>query len=174
MTLSTALLSILMTYGFGLRLEGLLLGMLFGSLRGVSYGLLMLKSSFVIKISKHHLNEMLSFSFPLVASSLSVFVGTYIDRIMINHFLTIGDVGLFGVAFRIAGIVYIALMGFNVALTPSIYKNHHLPDTPLHLAKIFRIFVAFSSFLIVVIVLFRNEITVLATSPSYYWFRCIC
>jgi O-antigen/teichoic acid export membrane protein len=169
MTLSTALVSIVLTYGFDLGLEGLLLGMLWGSLVGVSYGFLVLKKdTFVIAISKSHLNKMLSFSLPLVASSLSVFVGTYIDRIMINHFLTVEDVGLFGVAFRIAGIVYIAVMGFNVALTPSIYKNHHLPDTPLQLAKIFRIFAAVSSLLIVIIVLLRNEITVFATSPSYY------
>ena len=39
---------------------------------------------------------MLRFSLPLVPSGIAVFVTLYIDRLMIAHFMTVADVGLFG------------------------------------------------------------------------------
>lgn len=86
---------------------------------------------------------------------------------MINHFLTIHDLGLFGFASRIASIIGIAMMGFQTALTPLIYKNFHLPETPTKLAKIFRLFMAFALLLTAGIALFSNDIIHLMATEEY-------
>ncbi|RBL67055.1 hypothetical protein C3E98_034155, partial [Pseudomonas sp. MWU13-2625] len=39
---------------------------------------------------------MLAFSIPLVPASVTVLASIYIDRLLINHFVSIGEVGLYG------------------------------------------------------------------------------
>lgn len=167
-SVSTAVLAVILTYVWTWGLVGLLIGMAGGAFLGVLYGLWYLRGSFCFQFDRARLQEMLVFSAPLVPSGISVFVSQYIDRLMINHYLSLDDVGLFGIGFRVASIVGLVIVGFQGALTPLIYAHYRDPATPEQLARIFRIFVSFALLLFFVVSVFAKEIMTVLTAPAYY------
>lgn len=164
----TAGLAILFTYVFGWGLAGVLFGMASGVLTGCIYGLWNLSNTFQFRFRWMRLKEMLLFSAPLVPSGIAVFVNNYIDRVMINHYLSLNEVGLYGVAFRLAGIIGLVMIGFQGALTPLVYKYYRDPQTPHELARIFRLFLAFALMVFLILSLFASEVLHLMTTPAYY------
>lgn len=167
-SISTALIAALLTYVWTWGLIGLLSGMAGGALLGTLYGLWYLKKSFRFQFHWGRLKEMLVFSAPLIPSGISVFVSQYIDRLMINHYLALEDVGIFGIGFRVASIVGMVIVGFQGALTPLIYTHYRDPATPAQLAKIFRVFVAFALLLYFMVSVFAKDIMMVLTVPAYY------
>lgn len=114
------------------------------------------------------LREMLKFSLPLVPSGVAVFVYLYIDRITINALMSISDVGIFGVGYRIASIVSLLMFGFQISMMPLIYQHYREPATPRNLARIFRYFVAGALLMVIGLSLFARELLTLLTTPAYY------
>ena len=167
-TLTTASLAVTMAYFLEWGLSGLLWGMLGGALAGCFYGISSLRASFQPVFKKERLKEMLLFSAPLVPSGIAVFISHYIDRLMINHFLSLGDLGLYGIGFRLSSIVGLVMVGFQGALTPLIYTNYKSPDTPGQVAVIFRAFLFFALMLFFGLAGFADEILRLLTTPEYY------
>lgn len=167
-TVVTAVLAVILTYVWTWGLVGLLLGMAGGALVGCLYGLWYLRNSFRFQFQRNQLKEMLVFSVPLVPSGIAVFVSQYIDRLMINHYLSLGDVGIFGIGFRVASMVGLVIVGFQGALTPLIYAHYHDPATPEQLARIFRIFIAFALLLFLMVSMLAKEIMMVLTIPAYY------
>jgi len=142
--------------------------MVTGALVGVVYGLWHLRRSFRFRFDVARLKEMLIFSAPLVPSSISVFISLYINRLMINHYLSLGEVGLFGVGFRLASIVGLVMVGFQGALTPLVFTHYREEQTPRQLALIFRVFLAFALLVFLSLSLFASEILYVMTTPAYY------
>lgn len=167
-TFCTAAVAVWLAYALRLGLEGLLFGMLTGVAVGVVYGLWHLRRSFRFRFSRDRLREMLIFSAPLVPSGIAVFITTYVDRMMINHYLSVGDVGLYGIGYRLANVVVLVMVGIRTALTPLVYAHHHEADTPTQLARIFRFFVAAALLGFATITLFAIDILVLLTNPAFY------
>ncbi len=167
-TIGTAAAAVGLAYGLGWGLEGLLWGMVIGAALGATYGLWHLRRSFRWRFEAGYLGRMLRFSAPLVPSGMAVFVSTYIDRLMINHYLSIEAVGIYGIGFRLAGVAGLVMVGFQGALTPLVYTYHRQAETPGEMARIFRLFTAFALMLFLAIVLFAREILVLWTTPAFY------
>ena len=112
--------------------------------------------------------EMLTFSVPLVPSSISVLVANYIDRIAIKSFMTLSDVGIYGVGFRFASVVNLLMVGFYSALTPLIYQHYRKESTPGELERIMRYFLSGTLPLIMVVSLFSREIVGTFAAREYY------
>lgn len=167
-SLSTALVSIWLAYGLKFGLEGLLVGMLTGSISGTLLGVFWLRKSFQFRFEFNHLKEMLSFSTPLVLSGMAVWLSQYIDRIMIKHYLSMEQLGLFGVGYRIASIVGLVMIGFQGALTPLIYNNYTKEDTPKQIADIFRIFITAALYFFLLLTFFSIDILKVFTTVDYY------
>ncbi|MDA7737104.1 oligosaccharide flippase family protein [Porticoccus sp.] len=167
-SLVTTASAIIFIFVFKLGLEGILLGMLTGSLVATTIGICNLRESFRPKFSPKHLKEMLVFSMPLVPSGIAVFVSLYIDRVMLSHFYSLNEVGIYSVAYRLACISGIVMLGFQGALTPLVYKHHKDIATPGHLASIFRFFLVFALLVFLSLVLFAKEILWALTTQAYY------
>lgn len=168
MSLVTAAVSFWLAYGLRWALQGLLIGMVAGSLIGTGLSLWRLRRSFRFCFDFKSLLEMLSFSTPLVFSGVAVWVSLYIDRLMINHFLTIEEVGLYGIGYRLASIAGLVMVGFQGALTPLVYTHYQKADTPRQLATIFRIFLFFALMVFLGLSLFASEILLIMTTPPFY------
>lgn len=140
--LVSAAAAILFVVGFKLGPTGVLAGQLIGA--AVALAVALRFTGGIARPSLHlpDLGEMLRFSLPLVPSSLGVIVLISIDRVVINQSLSLGDVGVFGVAYRIAQLTSIVMLGVQLALTPLIYQRYLDPATPAALARIFRLFAA--------------------------------
>ena len=167
-SLVTAISGVTLAYYFGLRLNGLLLGMISGTTIGLLYSLWYLRQSFCLYFDSKYLYKMLCFSLPLVPSGISIFISNYLDRLMINHYLSLEEVGLYGLAFRVSSVVSLVMIGFQNALTPLIYNNYSKPKTPRELASIFRIFTAIALLIFLTLSIFSNEIFHWFLPPNYY------
>jgi O-antigen/teichoic acid export membrane protein len=143
-------------------------GMITGAFVGCIYGQWYLRNSFRFRFNWACLKEMLLFSAPLVPSGIAVFLSFYVDRMMINYYLSLDAVGLYGIGFRLASIVGLVMVGFQGALTPLVYSYYRREQTPQDIASIFRFFIAFSLVVFLAIGLFSQEILWLMTTPAYY------
>lgn len=168
MTVATALLAVYFTWFLRWGLEGVLLALTLGCLLALGLGLVLQRRGIVARIDGERLREMLAFSWPLVPSGIAVWVSSYVDRVMINHYLTIDDVGLYGLGFRIASVSTLALVGFQGALTPLVYTHYKAASTPAELARIFRYFLMLALGLFLALSLFAADILRLLTTPAFY------
>lgn len=168
MVLVSAFVSIWLAYFQNLGLNGLLIGMFIGCISAIVPGLYLLRNSFQCQFDMQRLKEMLSFSIPLIFSGVAVWITLYVDRLMINYFLSIEQVGLYGIGFRLASIAGLVIIGFQGALTPLIYKHYQNPDTPRQLEQMFRLFMAFALLIFLAIVFFAIDILKLMTTPPFY------
>jgi O-antigen/teichoic acid export membrane protein len=168
MTVVTAGLAVLLAYGLGWGLAGLLWGMVAGAAAATTYGVWHLRNSIRLRFDWARLREMLVFSMPLVPSGIAVWVSSYVDRMMIHRILTVDEVGLYGIGFRLASVVALLLVGVQGALTPLVYASYREADTPRQLARIFRVFVSLALLLFLLLTLFAHDILALMTTPAYY------
>ena len=167
-SLFTAIGSVLLGYFLNWKLAGVILGTALANLLGLFYGVSSLRKSLNARINLNLLAQMLKFSAPLVPAGITVFISTYIDRIMINYFLSLNEVGIYSLGFRMASAVGLIMLGFQKALTPLIYSHYSEDDTPRQLAFIFRYFTAVSLLFFLAMAIFSKEILWLVTEPDYY------
>lgn len=114
------------------------------------------------------LRQMLGFSIPLVPASVGVFVTLYIDRIALNQLSSLAAVGIFGIGYRLGSVVSLILIGVQMALMPIIYQRYRDPSTPMELARVFRVFVAFALLVGMSLSIWAPEILRVFTTPEYY------
>lgn len=131
-------------------------------------GLFLSRSSYEVSFQRGRLSEMLSFCGPLVPSSLGIFVLTYADRISITSIMTLADLGVFGIGYRIASVVSVIMVGFQGAITPLIYARYKDDNTPSELARLFRSFVFGALIIASGLSIFSREILMILTMPQYY------
>lgn len=166
---ATTGVAIVLTYFLSWGLAGVLWGMIAGCAAGLCFGLSRLRGdTFGLKASWPAIRLMVLFSIPLVPSSISSYLNFWVDRILINHFLSLNEVGLYGIGYRFASVTALATVGFNAALTPYIYKFYQLPETPQKIESIFRIFISIALTLYLGMGLFSEEIVRLMTTGAYH------
>lgn len=168
MTVATSLISVWLAYFLRWGLMGLLLGMAAGCLLATALGLFWLRQSFTLRFSVHQLWEMLRYSIPLVFSSIAIWLSLYIDRIMINYFLSVEELGLYSIGYRLSSVASLIMVGFQSSLTPLIYTYYQDPDIPLQIAKIFRVFVFFALSVFLMLSMFSSDLLRILTTPDFY------
>lgn len=164
---ATGIIIILLLF-FKLGVIGVFYGLFTGQIVAIAITWYFLRHSYQQIFDWQKCKQMLVFSIPLVFSSISVWVSLYIDRLAINRLMTLTDVGIYGIGYRLASIAGLFLIGFQGALTPLIFHNYDKPNTPKELARVFRYFLALVLPLIVGISICSPEILKLFTTPNYY------
>jgi O-antigen/teichoic acid export membrane protein len=130
--------------------------------------LFLLRNSFGLVFKLRALKQLLKFSIPLVPASMLIFVSLYIDRYMINLLLDLESVGHYSVALRLASATSLVMVGFQMTITPLVYKHYNESATPESLAVIFKYFVVFAAFFFLVYSLVAEELLILLTTPDFY------
>ncbi len=166
-----ALLTLALVAGFALGLRAGLQGVLWAQFTAAALctllSLWLLRGTLGWRIDRAELAAMLRFSLPLVPAGIAVFASFYINRLMLNALATLEDVGQFGIASRLAGMVTLALVGIQGALTPLIYAHRHEPETPVRLARLLEGFTALALFACLGLGLFGRELIALFATPAY-------
>lgn len=153
--------------GLGAGLEGVLWAQFAAAALCTLLSLWWLRGTLALVLHRADLAEMLRFSLPLVPAGIAVFASFYINRLMLNALATLDDVGQFGIASRLAGMVTLVLVGIQGALTPLIYAHHHEPETPARLARLFEGFVAVALVACLAIGLFGRELIATFATADY-------
>jgi O-antigen/teichoic acid export membrane protein len=126
------------------------------------------RNNFRLMFSMASLKKMLNFSTPLVPSSISVIVAQYIDRIAIKNLMTLRDVGLYGIGYRISSIANLTMTGFKSAIVPLTYSHYKNPSTPSEMERIFRYFLAIAMPACMALSTFAHEILWVFAPKNYY------
>jgi O-antigen/teichoic acid export membrane protein len=125
-----------------LGLEGVLLAQIAATLIGLLVALWRLRSSFRPAFDIEALQKMLVFSLPLVPSGIAIFTSLYINRFALIQYASIEEVGVYGLAARIAGLITLLILGVQTALTPLVYQHANDPETAGQIARLFSWFAA--------------------------------
>lgn len=168
MALTTIGSCFIFAYLLGWGINGVIVANSVGFLSGIIVGLSLLTKSIQFAFDAAVLKEMLAFSIPLVLSSIALWVTAYTDRLLISHFLTVDDVGIYGIGLRLASIAGLAIIGFQVQLTPYIYAHYAKPNTPEFLARIFRYFTMAALLTFTGLTLFSTELVRFLATSQYY------
>jgi len=126
------------------------------------------RKNYAFIFSRTKCKEMLTFSLPLIPSSISVIVAGYVDRIAIQNLMTLDDVGIYSAGFRVASIANILMAGIYFSLTPLIYQNYRKEGTPRDIVRIFKYFLCGTLPVLMGLSLFSKELMRLFTTPPYY------
>ena len=97
-----------------------------------------------------------------------MWVSLYIDRLMINHFLSVHEVGLYSVGYRLASVGGLVMVCIQGSLTPLVYANYQNLKHQGTLRKIFRLFLFFVILMFLILTLFAKDILVVFTTPQFY------
>lgn len=161
----TAGSTVVLVLGFGVGVIGALIGQLAGALAAAVVVFWLSRRAYALRFDRRKLGVMLAFSLPLVPASIGVFLNGFADRLVLQHAGSLSDVGVYGVAFRIATVVALLLAGFQGAATPLILARHAQATTRDELARIFRLFSAVALIAFLVVSLFADtEVRVLASA----------
>ena len=112
--------------------------------------------------------EMVSYSAPQMLSSIAAYFSLYIDRLMIKEFMTLDDVGVYGIGARFASVVALLMTGFQSALVPLVFQNFSSPETPPQLARVFRYFLTLAISAVLLLSGFSRDLVWLFTTAHYY------
>ena len=151
-----------------LKLEGIFFGQIAGNIVASIVAIYFVRKSYGFVFSFKKFKSMIVYSSPLVLSNIALVISIYIDRLSINHFLGLNDLGIYGVAYRFTAIAGLLIFGFKQALSPLIFKNYMNKNTPIEISKIFNIFVILSVFTVAFSILFSGEIILFFTHEAYF------
>lgn len=148
-------------------LEGVLLAQIAATLISLLLALWRLRASFRMAFDGHALRAMLAFSLPLVPSGIAIFTSLYINRFALIQYATMEEVGIYGLATRIAGLITLLILGVQAALTPLVYQHAGQPETPGQIARLFSWFVALALLGCLGLGLLANELVQLFATADY-------
>ena len=157
----------LFIYNLKLGIDGVLYSGIFASSFSIFSSYLCQKNYYIYFFSFKYAKKIIAFSFPLIFSSVSVYFSLYIDRIIINKFLGLEELAVFGVGYRFATIVGLISIGFSSSISPLIYNSPYALSTKSSVSKLFSYYLLFSSLLILFLSIFSKEIILIFATKEY-------
>lgn len=146
---------------------GVVLSMSIGYLFGICSAIYFLRKVYVFSFDFGLLLRILSFSWPLVFSSVSVWIIQFFDRIMISSMMSVFDMGIYAMAFKIASIAALASLGFQAAVAPLVYKYYREPETPVALGNAFHFYIVSGCILWLFMSVSADQLVYLLSSDDY-------
>ena len=126
-----------------------------------------LRGEFRFGLDRGELREMLAFSLPLVPAGVAVFATVYLHRFVLVALAGLDEVGLYGIAARVASLATLVLIGVQTALTPLVYAHHHEPETPARLARLLEGFWGVALLACLAVAAFGRELLAVLATPGY-------
>jgi O-antigen/teichoic acid export membrane protein len=116
------------------------------------------------------LKEMFQYGFPLIFSSVSMMLLSMGDRFIIKYYLADEQVGIYTLAYKIAGVLnMILIQSFALSFLPIAYKMIHHEKSQEFYQKILHYFSVVLVLFAFVLSLFAREILEIFTRNSDYW-----
>ena len=151
-----------------LKVESIFIGQIVGNIISSLVAILYAKKSYSFTFCADKFKKMVSYSMPLVLSGIGVFIAVYIDRIAIKDLLGLGELGIYGVAYRFASVAFLVMFGFQKSLAPLVFKHYKEKNTPSNISNIFNVFAILALLVVSGTIVFSKELVVLFTIEAYY------
>lgn len=164
---STSSLTVALLVWTDYRAIAVFIGLTVGAIAGGVAAWYCARRRYTFRFDRGKLRQLLSFSLPLVPSSIAVVVALYVDRLALRHLRDLQHVGLYGIGFRLASVMNMFMAVVSTALVPLIYGRYTEAGTPREIARIFRAFLAVALPLVVMAGVFAPEVISLMATPDY-------
>ncbi len=167
---TSLMLTLLFLLHYKQKIEGIYKAQLIGQIIYLLY-----LSRYILKnitpiFEKTILYEMLSFSFPLMFSTIAAIVLNMSDRYILSFFGTMKDVGQYSLGYKMANTISVFILGsINMALTPMIYKMIDAPNRMRFYSKLMTYY-AFGLIIVILGMSFfgKEIIKFFARNPNYW------
>lgn len=148
--------------------SGAIYALVLGNLCGTVLGWFFIRDYLVFKFNHKLILNLLRFSIPLVFSSLSIYIMLYSDRIMLRELLSLDEVGIFGVGYRLASIISILMVGVSSSIGPLIYNSMNNEHFKTELARLSEKFLYAGLLVLLFIKVFADLVLHLVVSSAFY------
>jgi O-antigen/teichoic acid export membrane protein len=173
-TMSNALLTIGLVINFVVfqkqGVYGYLLGMLLSlAIFAVLYLIIILRSM-RIALRWNTLKAALAFGLPLVPHSLAAWVLELSDRIILQRFVSLGELGLYSLGYQFGGIIRLFFTAINFAWVPFLYKTDAQQGEAAKpkLARLATYYALCMCYVSLGLAVFVKEIIFLMTAPAFH------
>lgn len=151
--------------------EGMLLGILIGNIVNSLFLIPITISKINLRLDFKILRSTLQYCLPLIPLVLSSWVINMSDRIFIERFGGVEDVGIYSLGYKIGQLVQFMSVAILMAYNPYFYKianSENQKEAKIKLMKINIIIVSFFIFLCFIVCFFSKDIIVLFFNPEYW------
>lgn len=153
--LTTIIFNILFLVAIKLKVPGMIYGSAIGYIAGILYIFVRLKIYKYLSIkyiNKAAIMEMIKYSVPMIPNTLSWWILSSSDRIIVSSFIGLSSTGLLSIAYKFSNIGIFIYNIFNMSLTESIALHIDDDDIDDYFNKIYNsvgnVFVSFGAILI--------------------------
>jgi len=123
-----------------------------------------------IGFEKHLLSELLKYSFPIMIASLVITLLNQIDKYILGYFTTLKDVGIYGLAYNISGLInFLVISPFALAFTVLSWKKLKDENAKRFYTKTITYLFLAVIFISMIIALFTPHLIKIFTLKTDYW-----
>ena len=170
-TLGNVILSVILSIYFVIFLKMGLMGALYGLLiSAIFFSLISFyfsRNKFTFKISFEKLKEMMKVGLPLAPMGIGIWIMDFSSRYFLVQFQDLNQVGLYGVAYRIAALLGILVLAFRLANVPHQYSMAQDGSAKRFYSKTLTYYFLITFFMVTALSLFSKEILIIFTTPDY-------
>ena len=98
--------------------DGVLIGVVVGNAVAAVYGIAVIGSDAIGRLSWSELKTMLAFGLPLIPAAAALWGVAFLDRVMLSQIGDLADVGEYAIAARFATVVMLGVTAFGLAFSP--------------------------------------------------------
>jgi O-antigen/teichoic acid export membrane protein len=159
---------LLLVVGFKLGLLGSFLGRVTGCIPFAIVYFFIIKSKGAFHFDIKQIKQAMVFSLPLLPGAISYLVISMFDRIILERYVSLNELGLYAVASTLALTLNIIVQGIYRSFEQKIFREHNNAGYRALTDNLFKIYIAALGIPGFCIVLFAKEILFFFTSPQYY------
>ncbi len=127
------------------------------------------RGNIVLKFSNPEAHKMLRFGMPLIFVGVFGFVSTYIDRLILNHYVSLSKVGLYTLAYQLGMVTNIILIApLKRVWGPMFLSVKDHDNFGEFCAKAFSYILCIAGFIFLVIALLSRELLLVMAEPEYW------
>lgn len=147
-------------------LTGLLYALVLNSICSATVLPILLWKRFILRIKKEHITSTLRYSVPIVVGYCAYFILNRISTIVLQRYVPVEQVAIFGLGQQLSMIVTMASAAFAKSLQPMIFAADQ-KDVSRLIDKSSRLYLLLMSCLVNVVILFASDI-LCVVSPARY------
>ena len=113
--------------------------------------------------------ELIKFGYPFIFVNISSYILSYIDRIFLNYYKGLSDIGIYNIGYQIGSIIMILMMGpFIFIFAPMKYEVRQFKNADKYYDKVL-LYLTFSSFLFFLFLSLLSKELIQLLIDRAYW-----
>lgn len=162
------LVILLLVAYFKMGLFGSYAGRLAASVPFLIIHFLVVKKKGILSVNVKQVKEALLFSLPLLPGVLSYLVISLFDRVILERYVSLSELGIYSVASTIALTLNIVIQGIYRSFEQKIFRDHGKKDFTELIDKMYKFYIGVLYIAAFCIVLFAKEVLLFLTTKNFY------